>query len=247
MVKSFGNEEYFKKVFGKQERDIDKSSYKKIKTAFKLAHDVRKFEIALFWKRGTYFWAFILGSFTAYFVALDKMIGKKSVSLQTFVELPVLSKIILLIISCTTLIFCLSWVLINKGSKFWQNNWESHIDIMEDMFSGKLYKTILNTENENFKRTPFRKEVYDYSVTKVTTVGSIVLMCIAGIICFFHFVLFIGNSMYKLYQKVQGCKNIIGCCIAIFIVVLVGIACSKLLKCLGNSDTNKSQEKWRQR
>jgi len=31
---------------------------------------------------------------------------------------------------------------VNKGSKFWQQNWEAHIDILEKEISGPLYKTL---------------------------------------------------------------------------------------------------------
>jgi lipopolysaccharide export LptBFGC system permease protein LptF len=39
--------------------------------ALKTAHDIRKFEIELYWKRATYFWTFIAAAFAGYF-ALQK-------------------------------------------------------------------------------------------------------------------------------------------------------------------------------
>lgn len=35
--------------------------------ALKYAHDIRKFEIELYWKRATYFWTFIGAAFAGYF------------------------------------------------------------------------------------------------------------------------------------------------------------------------------------
>jgi hypothetical protein len=29
-----------------------------------------------------------------------------------------------------------------RGSRFWQNNWEKHIDMLEDKIEGQLYKTV---------------------------------------------------------------------------------------------------------
>jgi hypothetical protein len=46
--------------------------------ALKNALDIRKFEIEMYWKRATYFWAFITLAFTAYFAVLingEKLIG----------------------------------------------------------------------------------------------------------------------------------------------------------------------------
>lgn len=37
-------------------------------------------------------------------------------------------------------IFSLSWFLVNIASKKWQENWEAHIDLLEDEISGPLYK-----------------------------------------------------------------------------------------------------------
>jgi hypothetical protein len=37
------------------------------KAALALAHDIRKFEIDLYWKRATYFWAFIAVAFAGFF------------------------------------------------------------------------------------------------------------------------------------------------------------------------------------
>ena len=34
-------------------------------------------------------------------------------------------------------------VLSARGSRFWQENWEKHIDMLEDEFEGRLYKTVL--------------------------------------------------------------------------------------------------------
>jgi hypothetical protein len=34
------------------------------------------------------------------------------------------------------------------GSRFWQDNWENHIDMLEDEFEGRLYKTVWLDEGE---------------------------------------------------------------------------------------------------
>lgn len=35
-----------------------------------------------------------------------------------------------------------------RGSRFWQNNWEKHIDVLEDFVEGRLYKTVWLTQGK---------------------------------------------------------------------------------------------------
>lgn len=243
MPKTFDDSKYFEKVFDSNK--IDKTTYKKMKSAFKLAHDVRKFEIELFWKRGTYFWAFILGSFTAYFVTFDKILGKQRFCYSSLMAFSPLAKIVLLILACLIFIFCLSWVFVNKGSKFWQKNWEAHIDVMEDIFSGKIYKTILNTKTDVFSDKAWKKDAYDYSVTKITTVSSIILMTLSFCLSIFHAILFFTSFFNdSWFHELNG---IVLLSIGIFIILCFFYASLKLSECKGNLDESKKEEKWRQR
>ncbi|WP_409432777.1 hypothetical protein ACJ3XI_11305 [Litorimonas sp. RW-G-Af-16] len=41
----------------------------------------------------------------------------------------------------------MGWFLVNRGSKFWQENWENHVDNLEDDVIGPLYKVILSRPN----------------------------------------------------------------------------------------------------
>lgn len=225
---------------------------KRAEKAFKLAHEIRKFEIELFWKRGTYYWAFILASFTAYFAVINKVIGKHDkLSFSTLISLPTLTQVVLCVISFLCFFFCLSWVLINKGSKFWQKNWEAHIDMLEDEFSGNLYKTFLNTSTDDFSSCPLSKKSYDYSVTKITTIGSIVLMIVSFAFLLFHILLFFGSALYINFENkaydVLSIKLIL--ISVIFLIIFVPMVLFFLDKCKGNTDNddkNKS-DKWYQR
>jgi hypothetical protein len=103
--------------------------------ALALALDIRKFEIDLYWKRATYFWAFIAAAFAGY--ALTYRAGTT--------HEPWLS----LLFSSLGLVFSFAWYLANRGSKFWQNNWERHVDLLEDMTLGPLYKVVAITPEKN--------------------------------------------------------------------------------------------------
>lgn len=121
---SVGPQQY-RKDFG-----LDPVSHPVRGKALELALDIRKFEISLYWQRATYFWALIAAAFAGYFaiLAADKM---HDAMFNAFV------------VASIGLVFSLAWFLANRGSKFWQENWENHVDMLEDGVSGPLYKTVL--------------------------------------------------------------------------------------------------------
>ncbi|EMC0025964.1 hypothetical protein U9W73_004118 [Enterobacter cloacae] len=98
--------------------------HKKIISALDKAHDIRKFEIELYWKRATYFFAF----FTIIAAAFGFLFVNKSHQLYS----PGVA------IVGTVFAICFNYV--NEGSKYWQCNWESIIDRLEFYVTGNLYK-----------------------------------------------------------------------------------------------------------
>lgn len=169
-----------------------KAEYETKKKAFELAHEIRKFEIDLFWKRGTYYWAFILASFTAFFFVLG--IEKISETKRQFY---------LCLTSFFAFLFSWLWVYMNKGSAFWQKNWEVHIDLLENEFSGDLYKVFLNTKGKC--KSFFSLDAYDYSVTRITMFGSIVLAVCAGVNFVLQVCFFVGKNWGCLKEFVKKC------------------------------------------
>lgn len=101
-----------------------------IKEAFRVALDTRKFEIELYWRRATYFWAFIAATFAGYGIAATRSF--EGDAFLTF------------LLSCLGLVLSTGWVLANRGSKRWQENWEHHVDHLEDHVTGPLFKTMLH-------------------------------------------------------------------------------------------------------
>jgi hypothetical protein len=108
----------------------------KAKAALQLALDIRKFEIGLYWQRAAYFWALIAVAFAGYFAIL----GAEKLPDREYLAY---------IVSCIGLIFTWAWFLVNRASKFWQENWENHVDMLEDETVGPLYKTILQRPPKN--------------------------------------------------------------------------------------------------
>lgn len=146
------HEEYLQK-FSSTIVDSGQSSAEK---ALYLALDIRKFEIELYWKRATYFWAFIAAALGGY--ALVYKGGEAN-----------LNSWLSLLFSSLGLIFSTAWYLVNRGSKFWQNNWERHVDLLEDQVFGPLYKTIAQeVSGSNPLTAPAQ-----YSVSKINQMLSL--------------------------------------------------------------------------
>src|ERR1017187_5869681 len=81
-------------------------------------YDTRKFEISLLWQRSNVFWLFTAAAFTAFFGTVS-------------------NHLMYSIIVCNIGFFCtFCWTLANRGSKFWQTNWEKHMSKIESDFFG---------------------------------------------------------------------------------------------------------------
>lgn len=136
----------------------------KIENAYEQAAKTREFEIEMYWKRAGYFWAFIVSIYTAFFSVqkefyYDKFTGFKHGALP------------LLVLSVLGFFFCLAWLLSSYASKHWQENWEKHIDLLEDYVTGPLHKTY--------------EAGTSYSVSKVNiAAGYVISVCSAGLFVF---------------------------------------------------------------
>jgi len=142
----------------------DACFFKKARAALERAHDIRKFEIELLWKRAAYVATFQ----TLLFAAMG-------LSFRAYGDLASLFQIITCVAGVFSSFF---WYLINKGSKFWHENWTHHIDFLEDEFEGKLHKTVLYDGDESEQASVSNKILLDaktspYSVSRVNIAISI--------------------------------------------------------------------------
>lgn len=135
-------------------------------SAYAIALDIRKFEIDLYWKRAAYFWAFAGAALAAHLAALT---GKE---LENRAEA-------LMVTSCIGLLFAVAWYFVNRASKYWQLNWEFHVDLLEDEKVGKLYKTVLEAESRLWNPSA----AYPFSVSKINQWLSLfVAFAFAGLV-----------------------------------------------------------------
>ncbi|WP_195977761.1 RipA family octameric membrane protein [Alistipes onderdonkii] len=160
--------------------DLLMDRYKKEK-AFEKAHDIRKFEIELYWKRTTYFWAFIAASFAGYFAILTS----KSISFQ---------EQYLFLIESIGFVFSLGWFFVNRASKHWQLNWEKVIDSLEDDITGPLMKNHINNHNSFWSLTLS----YRFSVSRINQIISCFITLIWFLLMILTSVDIICNCQFSL-------------------------------------------------
>ena len=129
----------------KDNLDNDKETKLKEKK-YEVSLATRNFEIELFWKRSVFFWGFIGLSFVAY------------ATLMKFDDF-----FLAVFIACFGFVCSVAWTLVNRGSKFWQENWETKVSDVEDDITGSLFKIIESRSNKGIWLSSRR-----FSVSKVT-------------------------------------------------------------------------------
>ena len=131
------NTEKYRQLFGIHSDFNPKSEKNTIRAAaLQKAWEVRNFEIDKFWSRATFYWGFIVLIGTGYITVVTNKTN------ETLEALP-----LDFILICLGVVFSFAWVLIIKGSKQWQENWEQHIFMLEDTIYGPLYKTTYKSKS----------------------------------------------------------------------------------------------------
>ncbi|MEC0400789.1 RipA family octameric membrane protein [Bacillus subtilis] len=127
---------------------------------FDVSLQIRNFEIELFWKRSLFFWGFIASAF----VGFSSLYGKNFY--------------LSIIIADFGFICSLCWTLVNRGSKFWQENWESKVENKEINKHSELF-----TKIEPIQKKFILLQARKYSVSKLAIgLSDYVVILWAGII-----------------------------------------------------------------
>lgn len=179
-----------KKTIAVSQKFLDAIHGSKELTAYTVASDIRKFEIGLFWQRAAYFWAFITVIYTAYFKVLVDIYEKEHGHFP------------LVVLCALGLFFSFSWFLTSKASKHWQENWELHLDLLEDNITGPLYKTYLAEKS--------------YSVSKINIYAGVIVSICAGGTLLYEFAVFVKNQLH-----LSECLGVLVC---IVFLILIGFA-----------------------
>jgi hypothetical protein len=99
------------------------------------AAEVRKFEIERFWQRSAFFWTFIGAAFVGYAALYDK---------ERENTIP-------LVIASFGIISSFAWTLQNRGSKYWQEAWETKVESVEMSVLGtNLFSNVEPVQQKGF-------------------------------------------------------------------------------------------------
>ncbi|HHC6471170.1 TPA: hypothetical protein ACN359_004603 [Vibrio parahaemolyticus] len=207
------NKKKYRKLF-----EAGNSDSPKLKAAFEQVSDIRKFEIELYWKRATYFWALIAVAFAGYFAVL----GAEFIDHKYFLSM---------VIASIGIVFTYAWHLANRGSKYWQENWENHMDFLEDEITGPLYKTLLERPDLDTFVERHILGPKSISVSKINQWVSVYVLASWFVLQLF--------STYKSLMPYELCDNkvIVTVHIVIWVMTFVGM----YLVC-GKADTHKEKQ-----
>lgn len=217
-----------------------------LKDAFDFANSCRDNEIDRFWSRGTYFWGFIAASFGAYMVVFSASLkdGEK-ISLPNIIAMSFISKTALLVLSFICFVFCFSWMVAHKGSKFWQRNWETHISYLGSKHIGNIYTTWLNTKANGCEKNPFSSKAYDYSVSKISYLDSLLLTFCSLLFVLFNVAVMVMSFLPDFNDKIKEksdtltCVEIIVFAVLVFLMIIFVVHFFRV--CLGNKDRKKKK------
>jgi hypothetical protein len=131
-----------------------------MKNALMTALDIRRFEIQLYWERAKYFWVFLAAIFAGFFWTLQQSPVTESIENM------------MLILACMGLTTSCAWFMVLKGSKYWQENWEKHVDYLEANVNGYLYSHCVSGKSVAKKQS--KLNAYPISVSKVN-----LMLCLA--------------------------------------------------------------------
>lgn len=148
--------EYIKKILNDSNKEyLTNGDFDKLREAYNKAHDIRKFEIDLYWKRTSYLWTLIAALITVSGVLLASYYRLPDGSLD--------KKILLWLVAGVASLGVITTVISSKileSGEYWQKNWEYHVNVLEPLFSGSLYGTLLNSKEQRYSISKLNHAIY---------------------------------------------------------------------------------------
>ena len=186
--------------------------------ALSAAMDIRKFEIELYWKRAAYFWTLIAASSAG----MAAIVSSSSFSNNRLLQYYSIG------LACILLVFTIGWYLTNLGSKFWQKNWEAHVDALEDNIQGPLYKTVYRGNGYVSRRSSKILEdsrgeepELPHSVSEVNKIVSVHVLGVA--------MLFVFGTLAYILRDFVPYKNVMFYSGVVLIIIYTMYSICKLL------------------
>jgi hypothetical protein len=157
-----------------------------LKKAYEVANDNRKFEIDNYWKRANYYWLFQASVYAGYFY---------SVTVENN-EYLCKNPEIIVGITCLGFLTALAWHLSNKGSKQWQQNWENHVDELEEGITGPLYKMVSNEKTWSVSKINELVSLFSSAIWVLLGLKSIHSFCNGSISAYIIYILVLGFILF---------------------------------------------------
>ncbi|NKI75762.1 hypothetical protein Dpoa2040_003076 [Dickeya sp. CFBP 2040] len=177
------NKPYFNALLGSRvthKKTLSNTDIIVLREAYDKAHTIRNIEIDLYWKRATYCWTLIAALLTICGLLLS-VYFKPEVDNRDEKILFVIGAFAILGVFVT--IICQSIV---RSGEYWKKNWETHISMLEPLFSGRIYSTHLISDK------------YRLSIAKLNLILlSMIYLCWLTVV--FILLLIIFNNDQKLY------------------------------------------------
>ncbi len=127
--------QYFNLVFG-----TARPSKERLKAALNRAHELRQFEIRLYWQRNLMIWGFMFALFTGYIILFSAT--NDNINAYVGQDNPKMQSMLFAISGLGSLTF-IAWLIFESVARSWLKNWEYHIDYLEYSISENLHKTII--------------------------------------------------------------------------------------------------------
>lgn len=108
---------------------------RKCEKTLERAEQIRQFEIGLYWKRSAYFWTFVALAFAGYGALQVQATESEKKNLG-------------FLLANVGFVASAAWFLVNRGSKYWQEYWETQVDRLERGATGPLYTVVIARVDE---------------------------------------------------------------------------------------------------
>ncbi|MGQ4543946.1 RipA family octameric membrane protein [Dermabacteraceae bacterium P13088] len=221
---------------GASKRDLEES--------LKVALAERRFEIEQYWKRNTYFLVIIGAIATAYVALLNSsgysvLVGYSPPPLRVSFAMPadgansgIKEAIVNLALPLLGFAFSLGWSLVSLGSKYWQENWEMQVNLLEKRLGRRVHWAVLETDPSECKYLKKRssdscveKRLFAsraFSVSKVNQALSYILTSV--------WFLLLSASSYSFFKDWMGCFAQVASLAFIAFLVFLWLPASKMLR-----------------
>ncbi|POD96414.1 RipA family octameric membrane protein [Pectobacterium odoriferum] len=135
------NRYYFESLLGERvsrKKNLSKNDLIILKEAYEKSHQIKNLELDLYWKRATYCWSLVAALITTCGLLFSIYLKPENVNDRNEGILIFIGAISIVGVTITIISS-----LISSSGEYWKKNWESHVSMLEPLFSGRIYSTHL--------------------------------------------------------------------------------------------------------